>query len=137
MYGVHVRFVQHNEAISHYAKEDTGRYHSCYPLPRMSQSCNIVVTMWLQPCYSLGHRLTGHRQSLSLHDCNNNQLYMYVYKIINIVKSTCTVEHRYKEHLISKHKIRYNHNFIIKELQCNTDITTGCKDRFIITINLL
>ena len=48
-----------------------------------------------------------------------------------------TVEHRYKEHLIPKHKIRYNHNFIIKELQWNTDITTGCKDRFVITINSL
>ena len=48
-----------------------------------------------------------------------------------------TVEHRYKEHLIPKHRIRYNHNFVIKELQWNTDITTGCKDRFIITINLL
>ena len=48
-----------------------------------------------------------------------------------------TVEHRYKEHLIPKHKIRYNHNFVIKELQWNTDITTGCKDRFVITINSL
>ena len=46
-----------------------------------------------------------------------------------------TVEHRYKEHLIPKHKIHYNHNFVIKELQWNTDITTGYKDRFVITIN--
>ena len=48
-----------------------------------------------------------------------------------------TVEHRYKEHLIPKHKIRYNHNFVIKELQWNMDITTGSKDRFVITINSL
>ena len=52
-------------------------------------------------------------------------------------KKWTTVEHRYKEHLIPKHKIRYNHNFIIKELQWNMDITTGCKDRFVITINSL
>ena len=44
------------------------------------------------------------------------------------------MEHRYKEHFIPKHKVRYNNNFVIKELQWNTDITTGCKDRFVITI---
>ena len=48
----------------------------------------------------------------------------------------CTYIHTV-EHLIPKHKIYYNHNFIIKELQWNTDITTGCKDRFVITINSL
>ena len=55
----------------------------------------------------------------------------------HIIYYSTTVEHRYKEHLIPKHKIHYNHNFVIKELQWNTDITTGCKDRFVMTINSL
>ena len=56
---------------------------------------------------------------------------------IFVCLASITVEHRCKEHLIPKHRIRYNHNFVIKELQWNTDITTGCKDRFVITINSL
>ena len=63
---------------------------------------------------------------LMMHPCMYNVDYVHVH--------ACTVEHRYKEHLIPKHKIRYNHNFVIKELQWNTDITTGCKDRFVITL---